>query len=76
MQKEGAQVSGWNLETIALALSEFILQWSRVITNTVNMKFLIKRTLLGGPRKAPIVYCIFPYHLTLITKFHFARMKS
>ena len=27
MQKEGGQVSGWNLETITLALSEFIL-WS------------------------------------------------
>ena len=39
-------------------------KWSRVITNTVNTKFLMKRTLLGGPGKAPIVYCIFPYCLT------------
>ena len=53
MQKEGAQVSGWNLETIALALSEFILQWSRVITNTVNTKFLMKQTLLVVPAKCP-----------------------
>ena len=45
-------------------LKTFYLQWSHVITNTVNTKFLIKQTLLGGPVKAPIVYCIFPYRLT------------